>query len=387
MNKLNLILNSKIKLSQLIEDRVFPNAFSSSHDLSSDLRMLTNLIDHREIINVNFHVFSEDDLKKLSNNELDSELLDQIVETSISDEEKQNELKDIVLRLHSQLIKGKKEFNSHVIEIKDNIPLYALYQLIFDENPELDFTIEQLEEAIHLLADEGYVPGIKIIQEDEEHYLKVVQLKEYDLAKEEQDIISYAIRFESFSLADMIEASGWSKEKVNKILNNLTEIGILRYSKSFLHGERWYVSTAWNWNNEKYKIREDIARFELEIRNFIEVNLKMHYKEAWWEEGIPEIIKNKVSNRITDRQKQDPKIDANKMNFLDFSDYSSIILRKRNWSSVFVKYFPDKKSLDYPLEKLRIIRNDISHVRVQPDDLNRYSIYIDDIKKYLNQNI
>ncbi len=75
------------------------------------------------------------------------------------------------------------------------------------------------------------------------------------------------------------------------------------------------------------------------------------------------------------------------MNFLDFSDYSSIILRKKNWINVFSKYFPDKKSLDYPLEKLRIIRNDVSHVRVHPDDLNRYYVYIDEIKKYFNQNI
>ncbi|GAJ05273.1 unnamed protein product, partial [marine sediment metagenome] len=172
--------------------------------------------------------------------------------------------------------------------------------------------------------------------------------------------------------------------KVISILSNLTDLGILKYSKSFLHGERWYVSTAWNWNNEKYKIREDIIRFELEFRNFIEKNLKNHYKVEWWETGIPELIKNKVDSRITERQKRDPKIDIIKMNFLDFSDYSSIIFRKKNWDSIFTNYFPDKKSIDYPLDKLRIIRSDVSHVRVHLGDLNRYSVYIDEIKKYLN---
>ncbi len=303
MSKLDLIFTSKEKLSQLIEDKMLSNAFSSAHDISTELRMFTSLINYRETIKVNLHVFSKDNLIKLSNNDIDSELLDVIIEPSITEEERNNELIDIVLKFHSQLKKGKKAFNSHVIEIKDNIPLYALYQLIFDENPELDLTIEQLEDVINTLADEGYIPGIKIIQEDEDHYLKVVQLKEYDMAKEEQTLISHAIRYESFSLADMIEASGWSKEKVYNILNNLTEIGILRYSKSFLHGERWYVSTAWNWNNEKYKIREDILRFELDLRNFIGENLKNRYKEDWWDEGIPEIIKSKVDCRVTERRK------------------------------------------------------------------------------------
>jgi len=384
LNKLKIISKTKDKLSLFIEDRKFPNAFSSTYEINSELRTLSSLLNYRVTIKVNLHIFSEDNLKKISNNEFDSSLLDQIVEPSISKEDQQKELNEIVLKFHDQLNKGGRQINSHLIEIKDNLPLYAFYQLIFDENPNLDFTIEQLEETIDRLADEGYVSGIKFIQEDEDHYLKVVQLKEHDIEKEEQAIISHAIRFESFTLADMIEASGWSKEKVNNILSNLTDLGILKYSKSFLHGERWYVSTAWNWNNEKYKIREEIVKIELEIRNFIEKNLKIHYKEEWWEIGIPEIIKNKVDNRITERQKRDPRIDIIKMNFLDFSDYSSIMFRKKNWNSVFANFFPDKKSIDYPLDRLRIIRNDVSHVRIQPDDLNRYSVYIDEIKKYLN---
>ncbi len=387
INILTTIFRNKEKLSQFIEDRMFSNAFSSTYEIISELRILSSLFNYRESIKVNLHVFSKENLKKLSNNEIDSDLLDQIIEISISEEDKQDELKDIILRFHNQLIKGEKQFNNHVIEIKDNLPLYALYQLIYDEFPRFDFTIEQLEEAINQLADDGYVPGVKIIQEDEDHYLKVVQLKEHDMDIEEQSILSHAIKFESFTLADMIEASGLSKKKVYNILQNLTDLGILRYSKSFLHGERWYVSTAWNWNKEKYRIRENIVRFELEFRNFIKKNLKTHYKEDWWEIGIPEIIKNKVANRITNRQKSDPKIDVTKMSFLDFSDYSSIIFRKKNWSSVFANYFPNKKSIDYPLERLSIIRNDISHARVHPDDLNKYSVYVDEIKKYINQKI
>ena len=39
----------------------------------------------------------------------------------------------------------------------------------------------------------------------------------------------------------MVDITGWSIEKVQKILSELTELGILKHSKSFLQGERWYI--------------------------------------------------------------------------------------------------------------------------------------------------
>ncbi|GAJ05732.1 unnamed protein product, partial [marine sediment metagenome] len=65
------------------------------------------------------HVFSEHNLKKISNNDLDSNLLDQIIEPLISEEDQQKELKDIVLRFHDQLKKGERQFDNHFIEIKE----------------------------------------------------------------------------------------------------------------------------------------------------------------------------------------------------------------------------------------------------------------------------
>ena len=110
-----------------------------------------------------------------------------------------------------------------------------------DENPSLNITIEQLEQVVNELADRGYISGIKIIQGDEDHYLKVVQLKAHDISKDEQEIISNALKFVAFSLADMVDATGWSVEKIKKILTELTELGLLKYSKSLLQGERWYI--------------------------------------------------------------------------------------------------------------------------------------------------
>ncbi|MHA2088715.1 MAG: hypothetical protein ACW972_10585, partial [Promethearchaeota archaeon] len=77
--------------------------------------------------------------------------------------------------------------------------------------------------------------------EDEEHYLKIIQLKQHDISEDEINLVSFAVRYQKFTLADLIEEKKWSSEKSMKLLNRLTDLGILKHSKSLLHGEQWYV--------------------------------------------------------------------------------------------------------------------------------------------------
>ena len=137
--------------------------------------------------------------------------------------------------------KSENRLNNHAKEISESIPLYELYELILDSKPNLSFTIETLEQVIDSLADNGYLPGIKIIQGDEDHYLKLVQFKLIDISKKELELISNALKLQNFTLADMVGATGWSTNQVKKTLNHLSEVGILKYSKSYLQGERWFI--------------------------------------------------------------------------------------------------------------------------------------------------
>jgi predicted HTH transcriptional regulator len=102
-------------------------------------------------------------------------------------------------------------------------------------------TIEQLERVINSLADNGYIPGMTTIQEDEDHYLKVVQLKTHDISEDESKLISYSLKVDKITLADVLEKFGWNTEKCTQILDNLTTLGILKHSKSYLYGDQWYV--------------------------------------------------------------------------------------------------------------------------------------------------
>lgn len=246
LNELKRISDFNANLSHFIENEEYSNAHSLAKDLREEIRTLTSFIYQRESIKVDSHNLSEDFLNQLSKNKVDSNILDNIIRIPMNEDKKKKEVKDIVLKFLAMLNKGVKQLSDHNYEITENIPLFALYQLILDEYPKLDISIEELEHNVNYLANNGYIAGIKIVQEDEDHFLKIVQLKAHDISKEEAKIISLATKFQKFALADIIDSIGWPKEKVFKILNNLTLYGILKYSKSFLHGDNWYIVSEKN---------------------------------------------------------------------------------------------------------------------------------------------
>jgi len=241
VNQLNRISDYLTRLSQLIDNQAYSNAFSITKDLREELRLFTKLINLRESIEVNFHIFTDDQLKQIARNELTRNLLEDIVEIPMNEESKIKAIEEAVLEFIALLNKGEKKLKDHNYEITETIPLYELHQLILDEKPQLSFTIEQLEKTINLLADKGFIPGINKIEGNEDQYLKVVQLKSQDINEDETKLISLALQLQKFSVADLVIETGWPINKVKKILERLSEIGILKYSKSFLHGEQWYV--------------------------------------------------------------------------------------------------------------------------------------------------
>jgi hypothetical protein len=182
-----------------------------------------------------------EELKGLLKNEIQPGLINNVINVSLSRDIIEKSLEDIILRLIGRLEKGEIEFEDHNFTLADNIPLYAFFQLILDEHPDLNFNIMQLERVIESLSEKGYLPGIRIIKIDDNHSLKIIQLKAHDITEDENLLISIAAQFQKFTLVDMVQRTGWSSEKVNKLLDKLTKFGIFKYSKSFLHGDQWYI--------------------------------------------------------------------------------------------------------------------------------------------------
>jgi len=241
LNQIKRIIDFKIKLAHFIENEAFPNAFSIAKNLREEIRTLSSLIEQRVSLNIDFHILSKEELKLLERNRFNSDILDKIIDIQITKEDTTKGIEELVLKFIAKLNKSDRQLNNHIKEISESIPLYGLYELILDSKPNLHFTIETLEQVIDSLADNGYLPGIKIIQGDEDHYLKLVQFKPIDISKKELELISNALKLQNFTLADMVGATGWSINQIKKTLNHLSDIGILRYSKSYLQGERWFI--------------------------------------------------------------------------------------------------------------------------------------------------
>lgn len=241
LNEIEILSEFERRLTQSIENNAVSKGYTITFDFREELRVLTTLIHYQESIKIYFHILSKENLRKILKNQIDSDILDNIIDIHVDKESQLEKIEEIFTLILRRLEKGEKLIDESSLEINENIPLFEFYQLILDKAPELNITIEKLEDAINSLADKGIIPGLKIIQADEDHYLKVIQLKAHDISKDENKIISHALKLEKFTLADITDASGLPADKVNGILNNLTELGILKFSKSYLHGDRWYI--------------------------------------------------------------------------------------------------------------------------------------------------
>lgn len=241
LNELNRVLDFISNLSQNIENKAISEAYSMAIDIRDEIRILSDLIYQMTKIDLKTHKLTQDDVKKILNRKIDPSILDNIIEIPLTPEIIIQSIKDVVLDILAKLNRGEVRIVSHNLIIKDNFPIFVLYDFVLDEKPYLNFSIDDFERAINSLADDGFIPGIRILQEDEETFLKIVQLKQHDISEDEIRLVSFAVKVQKFTLADLIENTKWSSEKSMETLNRLTDLGILRHSKSFLHGEQWYV--------------------------------------------------------------------------------------------------------------------------------------------------
>jgi len=243
INQMKRISDIIIDLSNNVEHLEVNNSLSLANDLRDEIRIISDLINQRESLKIGLNILLKEDLKQLSNNKIAPDILDKIIEIPLSEDVLGREVGETVLTLLNRLNKNETVLIDHNYELTDFIPLFKLFQLILDEKPNLNFTIDKLEETINELSEQGYIPGMKTIRDAENNYLKVVQLKPHDVSQDEIELVKIALKQEKFTLADIIKLTGWSPEHASELLNKLTKLGILNYSRSFLHGERWFVIT------------------------------------------------------------------------------------------------------------------------------------------------
>ena len=136
--------------------------------------------------------------------------------------------------------------------------------------------------------------------------------------------------------------------------------------------------------HNKNNARNLIDKFEILIRLFIEDGLKNYYKDSWWESGIPLRIRTRISEFQNNIKKQEPKKIYKRRDSFIFNEYKDIIFYKKNWINIFENVFHEKTNVSFPFNKLRLLRNDLSHARkLNKKDFRKIEIYSDDILKYI----
>lgn len=115
------------------------------------------------------------------------------------------------------------------------------------------------------------------------------------------------------------------------------------------------------------KVYPIIYVFENSIRYVIQKTMEMNHGSDWWNNTVPRKIREKVSSRIADEDKNKwhGKRGAHEIFYTDIEELGDII--SNNWQD-FEKYFPDQSWIKTTIAKIGTSRNIIAHNNPLSDD-------------------
>ncbi|MFX1296063.1 MAG: TIR domain-containing protein [Promethearchaeota archaeon] len=131
--------------------------------------------------------------------------------------------------------------------------------------------------------------------------------------------------------------------------------------------------------------KTDINNFEINIRSFIKSKLQENHESGWWNIGIPEYIKTTINSKIKTLKSKKPEKLIDRMEYLDFIHYSSIIMSDDNWEPIFSKTFPNKGVIESNFENLRAIKRDLNEGIATHEQLSNYPLFIHNIRNYFTK--
>jgi len=113
---------------------------------------------------------------------------------------------------------------------------------------------------------------------------------------------------------------------------------------------------------DRCEFYDKICDFELELRQFINEELKRKFGDSWLEQGVPKAIRKNWDRIKRKEEKEGIEPERDVINYALFSDYKEII--NHNWDEIFSPCFEDKEKSRVRLEDLNILgRRPVMHVR------------------------
>lgn len=129
-----------------------------------------------------------------------------------------------------------------------------------------------------------------------------------------------------------------------------------------------------------------ISNFERDFREFVINQLKNHYGQEWWEQGVTKDIKEKCQKRQGQDHK-DKNPHSNIYDYMDYMDLYCLIEWKQN-KDIFHSCFPqDLNRLKTRSSELYSIRNRIMHSRgnISDRDISLIKQYKEDIFQWIKE--
>lgn len=112
-----------------------------------------------------------------------------------------------------------------------------------------------------------------------------------------------------------------------------------------------------------------LKELECSLRAFIADRLSADSK--WWKTRVPPDVRKRAEERASGS--------SNLVDFIDFGDYSKIILQRNNWHEHFRHVFPSKDWISTRLAELLPLRNDLAHSRpLSYDDAMKFRLFAQD---------
>jgi len=114
-----------------------------------------------------------------------------------------------------------------------------------------------------------------------------------------------------------------------------------------------------------------LQRFEAHLRVFIDTEMRSQYGESWIKHRVPGDVRKKWLER---REIAKDHGDESRplIQYADFTDYETIIVRKDNWTGVFENVFRRKENVAESLRRLYPIRLATMHARLVSQDDELY---------------
>ena len=126
---------------------------------------------------------------------------------------------------------------------------------------------------------------------------------------------------------------------------------------------------------ERIKLYCEIADFELELRQFIEKELRGKFGDLWLDKSISENVRKRWDKRKEGEESEGIEPESEIMNYADFGDYKEIIIH--DWD-IFEPCFKDKETLKVRLLDLNLLgRRPVMHIRTINEEkvgVARYAI-------------